>query len=149
MQRQHWAPRFGACIPGGNVRRRRTTGRVARLVVCGLLLHASWPEMPGAQTSQPPTAAPTNAAPAFNVEQLDALLAPIALYPDPLLTQILMASTFPLQAVEAARWADDPANKGLTGDALTNALTPKNWDPSVKSLVPFPQVLALMNGNLD
>jgi hypothetical protein len=83
------------------------------------------------------------------VEQLDALLAPIALYPDQLLTQILMAATFPLQVVEAARWVADPANKALTGDALAAALAQQTWDPSVKSLVPFPQVLAMMNSKLD
>ncbi len=74
-----------------------------------------------AQTS--PTAV-TQQAPAqpFSVEQLDALLASIALYPDELLTQVLMASTFPLEVVTAARWVQDPANKSLTGDALAKAL---------------------------
>jgi Protein of unknown function (DUF3300) len=66
-----------------------------------------------------------------------------------LLTQILMASTYPLQVVEAARWVADPTNKALTGDTLTAALAPQTWDPSVKSLVPFPQVLAMMNSKLD
>ena len=96
-------------------------------------------------------ATPTAAADAtvFNTEQLDALLAPIALYPDALLAQVLMAATYPLQVVEAARWLDVPANKDLTGDALAQALAKQNWDPSVKSLVPFPQVLTMLNGNLD
>jgi uncharacterized protein DUF3300 len=85
----------------------------------------------------------------YNLEQLDALLAPIALYPDALLTQVLMASTFPLQVVSAGRWLEDPANKPLSGDALAKALGPQTWDPSVKSLVPFPSVLALLNSNLD
>jgi hypothetical protein len=86
---------------------------------------------------------------AFNSEQLDALLAPVALYPDALLAQVLMASTFPLQVVTAGRWMDDLTHNSLTGDALANAVEPQTWDPSVKSLVPFPSVLALMNGNLD
>ena len=85
----------------------------------------------------------------FNAEQLDALLAPIALYPDALLAQVLMASTFPLQVVSAERWIEDPAHKSLSGDALAKAVEPQNWDPSVKSLVPFPSVLALMNSNLE
>ena len=85
----------------------------------------------------------------FNTEQLDAMLAPIALYPDALLTQTLMAATFPLQVVAASRWQEVPANKGLTGDALAQALAHQNWDPSVKSLIPFPQVLIMLNGNLD
>src|SRR4051812_35714909 len=88
------------------------------------------------------------ASQAFNTEQLDALLAPIALYPDTLLTQILMASTFPLQVVEAARWVEEPGNKPLSGDASMTALASQPWDPSVKSLVPFPQVLAMMNADL-
>ncbi len=97
-----------------------------------------------------PVAVPATAgaeATAFSPEQLDALLAPIALYPDELLTQTLMAATFPLQVVEAQRWLD--ANRGLSGDALTQALQAQNWDPSVKSLIPFPQVLAMLNSKLD
>jgi hypothetical protein len=100
-----------------------------------------------AQTPGPAVAGA--AATTFNAEQLDALLAPIALYPDALLTQVLMASTYPLQVVEASRWLDNPANKSLSGDALTQALAGQNWDPSVKSLVPFPQVLSMLNEKLD
>jgi Protein of unknown function (DUF3300) len=71
------------------------------------------------------------------------------LYPDDLVTQILMASTFPLEVVEAARWAAAPANKALTGAALTQALASKAWDPSVNSIVALPQVLSQMDGALD
>jgi hypothetical protein len=85
----------------------------------------------------------------FSTEQLDALLAPIALYPDALLTQILMGATEPLQIVQAKRWLDDPSHAALKGEALTQALAPLDWDPSVKSLVPFPQVLDMLNGKLD
>ena len=80
-------------------------------------------------------------------EQLDALLAPIALYPDELLSQVLMASTYPLEVVEAARFVK--ANPALTGQALDDALKDKTWDPSVLSLVPFPQVLDMMNDKLE
>jgi Protein of unknown function (DUF3300) len=73
----------------------------------------------------------------FNVEQLDAMLAPIALYPDELLTQILMASTYPLQVVSVARWLENDSNKKLKGGELVKALEKESWDPSVKSLVPF------------
>jgi hypothetical protein len=83
-------------------------------------------------TAAPPAAAPTT--PQLTQARLEQLLAPIALYPDPLLAQILMASTYPLEVVEAARWVGDPANRALTGDALANALQPQNWDPSVKAL---------------
>jgi hypothetical protein len=109
------------------------------------------PGLPSALAA-PPAPTPVQQAPgadAFSVEQLDALLAPVALYPDQLLTQLLIAATFPLQIVEASRWLDDPAHKDLKGEALTKALEPLSWDPSVKSLVPFPQVLSQLNNNLE
>jgi hypothetical protein len=83
----------------------------------------------------------------FKQEELDQLLAPIALYPDSLLAQILMASTYPLEVVQAGKWTK--ANQNLKGDALAAALEKQNWDPSVKSLVNFPQVLDMMNEKLD
>ena len=83
----------------------------------------------------------------FTPEQLDQLLAPIALYPDALLSQTLMAATYPLEVVEAARWTQ--ANPNLKGDAAVAAVKDKSWDVSVKSLVAFPQVLSMMNNNLD
>ena len=83
----------------------------------------------------------------FKQEELDQLLAPIALYPDSLLAQIFMAATYPLEVVQAGRWAK--ANKDLKGDALAAALEKENWDPSVKSLVNFPQVLDMMNKKLE
>lgn len=83
----------------------------------------------------------------FSQEQLDQMLAPIALYPDSLLTQILMASTYPLEIVQADRWAKQ--NKDMKGDALAKALEAQPWDPSVKSLVNFPQVLTMMSEKLD
>jgi len=88
-------------------------------------------------------------APVFSPEQLDQLLAPIALYPDQLLTQILTAATYPFEVVQADRWEQDPNNAGLHGDQLAAALEPQDWDPSVKSLVPFPQVLKMMDTQLD
>ena len=85
--------------------------------------------------------------PAFKAEELEQMLAPIALYPDSLLTQMLMASTYPLEVVQADRWVKQ--NKDIQGDALTKALEAQNWDPSVKSLVNFPPVLAMMSEKLD
>ena len=79
--------------------------------------------------------------------QLDQMLAPIALYPDALLSQILMAATYPLEVVEAARWSR--RNPGLVGDDAVRAAERENWDPSVKSLLAFPQVLARMDENLQ
>jgi hypothetical protein len=102
-----------------------------------------------AQRAPPPVEQSPDAAASNNAEQLDALLAQIALYPDALLTQVLMASTYPLQVVDASRWLARGNNKTLSGDALAQALTTQNWDPSVKSLAPFPQVLEMLNSNLD
>jgi hypothetical protein len=121
--------------------------RFIRVLASGLILNVTFPLDVPAQTAPAAVAQPAVAQP-FNVEQLDALVASIALYPDDLLTQLLMASTFPLEVVAAARWVEDPAHKSLSGDALTKALEAEPWDPSVKSLVPFPVILATLNSNL-
>jgi hypothetical protein len=85
--------------------------------------------------------------PLLNAGQLDQLVAPIALYPDPLLAQVLMAATYPLEVVQADRFAK--SNKSLKGDKLTQALDKKDWDPSVKQLVSTPTVLSMMSDQLD
>src|SRR5271167_2403432 len=83
------------------------------------------------------------APPAFSQQDLDQMLAPIALYPDSLLAQILIAATYPDQVIEADRWLK--ANPNLKGDELNNSLDAMNWDLSVKALAPFPQILAMMS----
>ncbi len=83
----------------------------------------------------------------FRKEELDQMLAPIALYPDTLIAQILVASTYPLEVVQAERWVKQ--NQTLTGEALDDALKEKPWDPSIKSLCHFPEVLFVMSENLD
>ena len=85
--------------------------------------------------------------PAFSPEQLDQMLAPIALYPDSLLSQVLMAATYPLEVVQAARWSR--ANPNLKGQDAVRAVEPMDWDPSVKSLVAFPQILYRLDEQLD
>ena len=80
-------------------------------------------------------------------EQLDALVAPIALYPDALLSLVLMASTYPLEVVQADRWVKD--NNKLKGDALKAAVDKQAWDDSIKSLIASPDVLSMMNAKLD
>jgi Protein of unknown function (DUF3300) len=94
-----------------------------------------------AQTPPPPRDA------AATQQELDQMLAPIALYPDSLLSQILMASTYPLEVVEAARWSK--ANPGLQGKEAVDAVGERDWDASVKSLAAFPQVLAMMDQHLE
>ena len=82
---------------------------------------------------------PQNQAPLLPPEQLDSLVAPVALYPDPLLSQILVAATYPLELVQASQWLQQ--NRGLTGPALTQAAAQQNWDPSVQALVVFPDLI--------
>ena len=96
-----------------------------------------------------PTAGQAQPATAYTRPQLEQMLAPVALYPDPLLGQILMAATYPLEVVAAARWLQDPNNASLTGDQLALAAQALPWEPSVKSLLPFPQILQRMNSELD
>jgi hypothetical protein len=98
-------------------------------------------------TAAAPPADQSQQQPLLTAGQLDALVAPIALYPDALLSEILMASTYPLEVVEADRWAD--TNKNLKGDALKSAVDQKSWDDSVKSLVATPDVLDMMSNKLD
>jgi hypothetical protein len=83
----------------------------------------------------------------LSAEELDALLAPIALYPDTLLALVLMASTYPLEVVEADRWLNE--NKALKGDQLKAAAEQKSWDESVKSLTATPPALTMMSTKLD
>jgi len=85
--------------------------------------------------------------PAFSTEEVEQLVAPIALYPDSLIAQILMAATYPLEIVQAARWVK--SNPGLEGKKLEQALASESWDPSVKALANFPDVLKRMSDNLD
>ncbi|MEM5330890.1 DUF3300 domain-containing protein [Paraburkholderia sp. JHI2823] len=83
----------------------------------------------------------------YKPEQIEALVAPIALYPDSVLAQVLMASTYPLEVVYAARWVK--AHPDMKGDAAVQAVQDQTWDTSVKSLVAFPQVLEPMYDKLD
>lgn len=84
----------------------------------------------------------------YSQGELSQLLAPIALYPDQLVGQILMASTYPLDVVEAQRWLQIPQNSALHGDQLAAALEQQDWDPSVKSLVQFPQIISMLDKNI-
>jgi hypothetical protein len=83
----------------------------------------------------------------FKPEELEQIAAPIALYPDTLLAQIFMASTYPLEIVQAARWSK--ANPEVKGDAVAKAVEQQPWDASVKSLVAFPDVLTMMDEKID
>ncbi len=93
---------------------------------------------------QPPQLPPPDQA--FSADQLDDLVAPIALYPDPLVSQILVAATYPLEIVEAFQFQQK--NPSLTGPALTDAASQQNWDPSIQALVIFPDVLKRLNDDV-
>ena len=104
-------------------------------------------ETPQQDAPVPQQNVPRQSRPAFTQQELDQMLAPIALYPDSLLSQILMASTYPLEVIEAARWSK--ANPNLKGDQAVQAVAENTWDPSVKSLVAFPQILMMMDEKLN
>jgi uncharacterized protein DUF3300 len=95
----------------------------------------------------PQQAQPQQAQQQFTVQQINQLVAPIALYPDNLLGQILAASTYPLDIVVAARWSS--SNQNVTGTALEDAMQLQSWDPSVKALTAVPQVLQMMSEKLE
>ena len=116
-----------------------------RLLAVALLFAV--PQAASAQTPPPSQPASAPAQQLLTAGQLDALVAPIALYPDALLSEVLMASTYPLEVVEADRWVG--ANKNLQGDALKAALDKQNWDDSMKSLTATPDVLDMMSNKLD
>jgi hypothetical protein len=96
------------------------------------------------QAPAPPPLPPPDQA--LTPQQLENLVAPIALYPDPLLSQIMVAATYPLEVVQAYQWAQ--RNPGLTGSAITQAAQEQNWDPSIQALVVFPDVLKRLNDDV-
>jgi hypothetical protein len=102
------------------------------------------PSQNAAQTSST-QAAPEEYAP-LTADELDALVAPIALYPDALVAQVLGAATFPYEIVDAAFWMKD--NSSLTGEALAKSVDQQSWDPAVKALTQFPSVLDTLAKNL-
>lgn len=138
----------------------------------GVPVRASTPQ-PGTMASQPVMAAPQYATPASqpqagqpqlqqqgqpqgqqqgqhaSLPELQALIAPIALYPDSLLAQMLIAATYPLDVAAATIWVQDPQNAKLSGSALEAALQQQRWDNSVKSLVQFPDALRMLGNKLE
>jgi hypothetical protein len=108
----------------------------------GLGLGAEPPPSPASEAANAPGPAPGDATP----EELDELVSPIALYPDLLVARILVASTFPTQIVEAERWLQQ--NPNLKGDEFAKAVNQQPWDPSVRSLSQFRDVIKTMNDSL-
>src|SRR6202043_3304797 len=123
------------------------------VVLCGLLVQFSAQAesfgLPGQSSDQAP--APQSSQESAQVkqspQQLQQLVAPIALYPDALVAQILAASTYPTQIVEAERWMQGHSH--LKGEDLAKQVDKQNWDPSVKAMAQFPSVLENMDKNLS
>ncbi len=117
------------------------TRLVAVTALVGLLLSPTG--LPAQQAPPPPPPPPGQL---LTPDQLDDLVAPIALYPDELVSQILVAATYPLEVVEAYQFLQK--NPGLTGPALTQAAQQQNWDPSVQALVMFPDAVKRLNDDV-
>ena len=105
------------------------------------------PAPPAANPAPIGAPAPRASSATLSKEQLEQLAAPIALYPDSLLSQVLMAATYPADVAEAAKWSK--ANKDMKGDAAVQAVQNQPWDPAVQSLAAFPQVLQAMGDQPD
>jgi hypothetical protein len=117
-------------------------------ILCVLLVlsfSSGFAQAPAGSLSGPTGTQPVG--PLLSPDQLNTLVAPVALYPDPLLGQILAASTYPLEIVEAQRWLGQHGN--LRGSQLMDAARQQNWDPSVQALVAFPDALRLLDANIQ
>jgi hypothetical protein len=112
------------------------------VVLCALMLTP----MNAVLYGQDQAPAPPPPGQALTPDQLNDLVAPVALYPDPLLSQVLVASTYPLEVVQASQWLQ--RNPGLTGPALTQAVQQQNWDPSIQALMVFPDVIKRLNDDV-
>lgn len=128
-----------------NTPRISRTPRWSAALLVGLALAGGGLAPAAAQSLALPQTVSAPQAPAYTQAELERLLAPIALYPDALLSQILMAATYPLDVAEAAAWSRRHA--GLRGDDAVRSVQDREWDPSVKSLVAFPNILERMGEN--
>jgi Protein of unknown function (DUF3300) len=125
----------------------KTIKAAIRILAAVVALSAASASLAQNAQNQTGTAAASSSQGVLTRQQLEALVAPIALYPDPLLSEVLMASTYPLEVVTADRWVK--ANPSLQGDPLQNAVVSQSWDDSVKSLTATPDVLEMMSTKLD
>src|SRR5437868_5842451 len=132
--------------------RLRILGQTLPFLLIAPLALAQTPASKGPSRAQATAALnqPANPGAAhYTRQQIDQMVAPIALYPDQLLTQVLMAATYPQQIVEAAQWLKDSSHAEVKGDALVEALQPLPWDPSVKALVAFPQLVVMLSEHIE
>src|SRR5256884_1525951 len=127
-----------------NVLRPGCTRQLDRQVIamtCAILLGFSNAPLSARQAQQP-----TEESVKIPADQLDALVAPIALYPDPLLSQTLVASTYPLEIMQLQQWLEK--NKGLKDQALADAVKKQDWDPSIQPMAALPGVVEQMADNV-
>src|SRR5438874_2564836 len=130
--------------------RGKLTLAVIGMLFLGLLtpVHSQTPtQQAQSQEMTTTTTSDTEQAPKLPNDQLDSLVAPIALYPDPLLAQTLAASTYPLEVIQLEQWMEK--NPNLKGKALADAVAKQPWDPSIQALVEFPDVVQRMGGNIQ
>src|SRR5919198_2375805 len=116
------------------------------LIFSGSLV-AQTPAPPSALSQEMTTTTSDQSAPKLSSDQLDSLVAPIALYPDQLLSQTLVASTYPLEVIQLQQWMEK--NKNLKGQALSDAVEKQNWDPSIQAMAAFPDVVSRMADNIQ
>jgi hypothetical protein len=116
-------------------------------VCCSLVQFSTQVSAQGQIPTDLASGSPPAASVQLPLQELQQLVAPIALYPDALVAQILAASTYPTEIVEADRWMQ--RHSGLTGDDLAKEVDKQPWDPSVKALTQFPSVLENMDKNLS
>jgi hypothetical protein len=125
--------------------------RAIAAALCALLIPVSQADLLAQQSAPPPPAAQNASAPApaqpLTPDQLGQLVAPIALYPDALIAQVLAASTYPTEIVDADRWVQ--SQKDTSPQKIASKVDKQTWDPSVKALTEFPSVLAQMDKNID
>ena len=100
-----------------------------------------------ARTPVPQAPASSDAASSIPADQLDSLVAPVALYPDPLLAQVLAASTYPLELIQLQQWLEK--NSGLKGKALADAAAKQPWDPSVQAMAGLPDVVKWLTNDIQ
>src|SRR5438477_12001752 len=130
---------------------RHQSFRILIAFVCGAWPSLGVPAVPAQQSQAQPVQSQLvtteEQAPKIPDENLDSLVAPIALYPDPLLAQTLAASTYPLEVIQLQQWMD--RNKNLKDKALADAVVKQPWDPSVQALAAYPDVVQRMAGNIQ
>lgn len=129
------------------LRRAPRIGRPILALFCSALLIPGWGVTVAQDTPPTGSAAPEPPAPKATPDQLDSLVAPIALYPDPLLAQTLVASTYPLEIIQLQQWLGK--NAGLKDKALADAVAKQPWDPAIQSMAAFPDVVKRLGDDIQ